>query len=120
MRTCSVAGCKTKGNSKGKSLFSFPKDAKTNKKWVRFVDNTTEGTRRWKKWEQNKNSDVCSDHFISSDFFNKEEFDNSKATRLKLIPNAVPKGKNELLQDKYKIEQKNKSSAKVKKLLFIA
>ena len=44
-------------------LFTFPRSPAAKEVWVKFVNRRTTD-HRWKRWEPNKNSRICSSHFV--------------------------------------------------------
>lgn len=73
---CCVPGCKSgyaSDNSSNVSMFSFPSDEVRMKQWLRLIHRAD--------FVPNKNSKVCSKHFIESDFISDRHDSNASRKR---------------------------------------
>ena len=83
MRICVVPNC----NVSNATLFSFPKHDELRSQWVNFVRSQNSALC---SWLPDKNSYICHKHFKSVDFKKFAMVMSGHATRLVLIPMAVP------------------------------
>ena len=83
MRICVVPKC----NVSDVTLFGFPKQDELRSQWVNFVRSQDSALC---SWLPDKDSFICFKHFKSNDFKNFAMVMSGHATRLVLIPMAVP------------------------------
>lgn len=82
---CIVYGCSLAAKEGERTLFGFPKDAKSASAWSKFVCRTR---KDWKA--PTSSSKICSEHFKKEDLANRYEFEMKLVKWLRLVPGAVP------------------------------
>ena len=83
---CVIEGCDSLPVPRKVSLLKFPDDLDLKRRWIAFVNKTTQ--RNWS--ECSSSSRICSKHFLQSDFINYQKFAMGYTRYLILKKNAFP------------------------------